>query len=257
MAPNASMKSKKSNWVRVRVLAKTLAIYHMILCIILFAEHSQEVSRRRNCCPDISKLYNIADVISSYLLLTVLFTISVALLCGDLMGRAYLVIPFMALQVMDFILSALVLCAIYIELPTYLRNTQQGKSGIQDLESPSRIAINMVISLLTLCSSYAEVPAYLNIKTMNHLNYFLDDNLASKHHTMDLITFTFLHISVIILKASMFYNIWKEFKILRHMKQVVSDETPQLKTIPKVALPSYEEAIKMPRSDFPPPYSTI
>ncbi|XP_063310517.1 lysosomal-associated transmembrane protein 5 [Pelobates fuscus] len=257
MASKSLNELEKSTCFRVRTLAKTLSIYHMILSIVIFTEYSLEVVKRKDCCPDVSKFYKIADAASSYLLLIVLFAISVLLFCGDLASRASLVIPFFALQFMDLILSALVLCSIYIELPTYIRTKAQGNVAALELTTASTTAINMFLSLLTLCSSYAEVPAYLNLQSMNYMNYFMEDNLASQNFVVDLITFTLLHFSVLMFKVSMIYSVWKVFKILRTRKQFTSVETPQPKTTDKDALPSYEDALKMPVIDCPPPYSTI
>ncbi|XP_018419339.1 PREDICTED: lysosomal-associated transmembrane protein 5-like [Nanorana parkeri] len=116
-AKQVEASDKKSSSFKVRAVAHVLATYHLVLSIILFIEYSVELARRKSCCLEISNYIRL-DIISSYLLLGVLLLISIAFLYGVMVSRRYLVMPFLALQAMDFILSFLMFCSIYGEMPS-------------------------------------------------------------------------------------------------------------------------------------------
>ncbi|XP_053563052.1 lysosomal-associated transmembrane protein 5 [Bombina bombina] len=251
MAPEISMGSNKCGGIKVQRVAHILSVYHMVMSLILLIEYTIEVIIRKYCCLDVSKYYHIAEIASSYLLLTALIAINILFIFGILKKRGSLVMPFLSMQIMDFILSCLMLCSTYVILPSYIAaNTQDHK-----LVSQKWKPLNIFLSLLTLCSFYVEIPSYLNLKSMNLMNYFPHHD--SKGYVMTLVFFNLLYISVLFSKV---YLIWCVSKCFKHFQQsnipkFSKDSAPR--DLSKVVLPSYEEAIKMAAIDLPPPYSTV
>ncbi|XP_068121556.1 lysosomal-associated transmembrane protein 5 [Hyperolius riggenbachi] len=239
----------------IRAVAHVLAIYHLVLSIILFIEYSVELAKRKNCCLEISNYIRL-DIISSYLLLLVLLLISISMLWGIVVNRGYLVIPFLALQMMDFILSLLMFCSVYSEKPFNQMTAIEDNLALTDpnTQGPAWKSFEMCLRLMTFCSCYVEVPTYLEIKSVSYMSYFTVNSLPYKKYSTRLIIFTLLHITVFLYKALMIWCIWKVFKSLNPSTK--KKDKPQLQDFSKVALPSYEEAVKVSK-ESPPPYSTV
>ncbi|KAL6093660.1 hypothetical protein STEG23_026108 [Scotinomys teguina] len=93
-----------------------------VMSVLLFIEHVVEVARGKVSCRFSKMPYlRIADLLSSFLLIGVLFAISISLLFGVVKNREKYLIPFLSLQIMDFLLCLLTLLGSYIELPAYLK----------------------------------------------------------------------------------------------------------------------------------------
>ncbi|XP_018105008.1 lysosomal-associated transmembrane protein 5 isoform X2 [Xenopus laevis] len=199
-----------------------------------------------------------AVVLSSYILLLNLFVISLLLSCGILMKRGHLVIPFLALQVLDLISSSLMLCSIYMEQTS--NQVPQGvtiKDKLLDplLQTPAQIVFDMCLNLLIQCSSFSVFPSYLKLEYFSSMNYFPKKNGSSRNYVMDLVIFNIMYISVLILKAIFIYHIWKVFVSLHHANTSKDEDAKKQQEISKVVLPSYEEAVRS-ATKCPFPYST-
>ncbi|XP_018419349.1 PREDICTED: lysosomal-associated transmembrane protein 5-like [Nanorana parkeri] len=112
----------------------------------------------------------------------------------------------------------------------------------------------MGLRLMTFCSCFVEVPTYLDLKAISYMKYFSVNNMLYQKYTTRLIIFTLLHAAVILYKALMIWCVWKVFKSLNLLAK--KKETPQQQDFTKVALPSYEQAVKASK-DSPPPYSIV
>ncbi|CAO2589271.1 Lysosomal-associated transmembrane protein 5 [Lemmus lemmus] len=200
----------------VRVATTALAIYHIIMSVLLFIEHVVEVARGKVSCKFSKMPYlRIADLLSSFLLIGVLFAISISLLYGVVKNREKYLMPFLSLQIMDFLLCLLTLLGSYIELPAYLKFATRPRS----LKGPSKVPLmtlqllDFCLSILTLCSTYMQVPTYLNFKSMNHMNYLpSQEGIPHSQFINMMIIFSVAFVTVLILKVSGPVQPWFCFK---------------------------------------------
>ncbi|KAF5910425.1 hypothetical protein HPG69_014657 [Diceros bicornis minor] len=122
------------------------------MSVLLFIEHSVEVARGKASCklPQMGYL-RIADLISSFLLITMLFVISLSLLIGVVKNREKYLLPFLSLQIMDFLLCLLTLLGSYIELPAYLKFASRS-SRSNYLPSQEGMARNQFVKMMIIFS---------------------------------------------------------------------------------------------------------
>ncbi|XP_055467485.1 lysosomal-associated transmembrane protein 5 [Psammomys obesus] len=245
----------------IRVATIALAVYHVVMSVLLFIEHMVEVARGKASCRFSKMPYlRIADLLSSFLLIGVLFAISVSLLFGVVKNREKYLVPFLSLQIMDFLLCLLTLLGFYIELPAYLKLAQP-RPGRSKVPFMTLQLLDFCLSIMTLCSSYMEVPSYLNFKSMNHMNYLpSQESMPHSQFVNMMIIFSVAFITVLILKVYMFKCVWTCYRFMKYMNSAV--ENSSSKVFLKVALPSYEEALSMPTKTpegdpAPPPYSEV
>lgn len=185
-----------------------------------------------------------ADLLSSFLLIGVLFIISISLLFGVVKNREKYLIPFLSLQIMDFLLCLLTLLGSYIELPAYLKLARP-RPGPSKVPLMTLQLLDFCLSILTLCSSYMEVPTYLNFKSMNHMNYLpSQEGVPHSQFINMMLIFSVAFITVLILKVYMFKCVYTCYKFLKHMNSAMEDSSSKM--FLKVALPSYEEALSLP-----------
>ncbi|XP_007522510.1 lysosomal-associated transmembrane protein 5 [Erinaceus europaeus] len=247
----------------VRIATTALAIYHAIMSVLLLIEHSVEVAHGKVSCK-FSKLgyLRMADLFSSFLLITMLFVISLSLLMGVIKNREKYLLPFLSLQIMDYLLCLLTLLGYYIELPAYFKFvSRSGRAGPSKVPLMTLQLLDFCLSILTLCSSYMEVPTYLNFKSMNHMNYLpSQEGMAHSQFIKMMIIFSVAFIMILILKVYMFKCVWRCYKLIKYMN--LAEEKDRTKMLPKVVLPSYEEALSLPCKTSegglaPPPYSEV
>ncbi|XP_075706667.1 lysosomal-associated transmembrane protein 5 [Rhinoderma darwinii] len=216
------------------------------------------MNKRKNCCCIEQSHFNyIADTVSSYFLLVVLFLISLSMLTGIIKNRGTLVLPFLALQTMDFILSFLMFFIPCSEIPSRQAVFIQDNITISKLDSQSSEwrFFQMCLRLMITCSCYVEFPTYLNRKPANYITYF-SASMSSEKYIKKMIIFLVLHTAVILYKALMIWSVWKVFEGSNYSAKN-EGKNKHLKEISKTALPSYKEAAKMKFKDLPPPYSTV
>ncbi|KAI5139799.1 lysosomal-associated transmembrane protein 5 [Manis pentadactyla] len=263
MAPRAAATRPTCCCLNVRIATTALAIYHVIMSILLFIEHSVEVVHGKASCKIWRTGYlRIANLISSFLLITMLFVISLSLLIGVVKNREKFLLPFLSLQIMDFFLCLLTLLGSYIELPTYLKfASRSSRAGPSKVPLMTLQLLDFCLSILTLCSSYMEVPTYLNFKSMNHMNYFpSQEGMAHNQFIKMMIIFSIAFITVLILKVYMFKCVWRCYRLMKCMNS--AEERSSSAMLQKVVLPSYEEALSLPCKTpegglAPPPYSEV
>ncbi|KAM6296006.1 lysosomal-associated transmembrane protein 5 [Aegotheles albertisi] len=242
----------------IKTATVALGIFHMVMSVLLLIEYSLEVASGKGFCKALDKdYYRIADVTTSFLLIIMLFVISFNLLLGVVKKRERLLIPFLALQVMDFLLSLLTMFSSYMQVPAII-----SVSSLSHMQGHSKIPflalqlLDFCLSILTLCSSYMEVPTYLSLKSSGNGGFLPTlEKLPTEEYAKIMVTFTIAFIAVLFLKAYMFKCVLSCFKYIKADKRQEVKIDP--KAVEKAMLPSYEEAVELPSKESPPPYITI
>ncbi|XP_010086201.1 PREDICTED: lysosomal-associated transmembrane protein 5 isoform X2 [Pterocles gutturalis] len=241
----------------IKTATVALGIFHMVMSVLLLIEYSLEVASGKGFCKDLDKdYYRIADVVTSFLLIIMLFVISFNLLLGVVKKRERLLIPFLALQVMDFLLSLLTMFSSYIQVPAVVSVSSLSHMGHSKIPFLALQVLDFCLSILTLCSSYMEVPTYLSLKSSDHGGFLPTmEKLPTEEYAKVMVTFTIAFIAVLFLKAYMFKCVLSCFKYLKASKREEVKVDPQ--AVEKAALPSYEEALELSSKESPPPYAVI
>ncbi|NXW19936.1 LAPM5 protein, partial [Circaetus pectoralis] len=217
-----------------------------VMSVLLLIEYSLEVASGKGFCKDLDKdYYRIADVITSFLLIIMLFVISFNLLLGVVKKRERLLIPFLALQVMDFLLSLLTMFSSYIQVPAIISVSSLSHTGYSKIPFLALQLLDFCLSILTLCSSYMEVPTYLSLKSSDNGGFLPTlEKLPAEEYAKVMVTFTIAFIAVLFLKAYMFKCVLSCFKYIKASKREEVKVDPQ--AVEKAVLPSYEEALELP-----------
>ncbi|NWV73477.1 LAPM5 protein, partial [Dasyornis broadbenti] len=214
-----------------------------VMSILLLIEYSLEVANGKGFCKDLgTDYYRIADVTTSFLLILMLFVISFHLLLGVLKKRERLLIPFLALQVIDFLLSLLTMFSSYIQVPAVISVSSLGHTGHSRIPLLALQLLDFCLSILTLCSSYMEVPSYLSLQPADNGGSL--QKLPAQEYTKVMITFTIAFLAVLFLKAYMFRCVLNCFKHIKASNREELRVDPQ--AVEKAVLPSYEEALELP-----------
>ncbi|NXU52918.1 LAPM5 protein, partial [Turnix velox] len=217
-----------------------------VMSVLLLIEYSLEVASGKGFCKDLDKdYYRIADIITSFLLIIILFVISFSLLLGVVKKRERLLIPFLALQIMDFLLSLLAMFSSYIKVPAIVSVSSFGHMEHSKMPFQALQLLDFCLSILTLCSSYMEVPTYFNLKSSDSGRFFPAlEKLPTEKYTKVMVTFTIAFIAVLFLKAYMFKCVLSCFKYIKASK--MKEVKVTLQAVEKAVLPSYEEALELP-----------
>ncbi|NXK99506.1 LAPM5 protein, partial [Mesembrinibis cayennensis] len=217
-----------------------------VMSVLLLIEYSLEVASGKGFCKDLDKdYYKIADVITSFLLIIMLFVISFNLLLGVVKKRERLLIPFLALQVMDFLLSLLTMFSSYIQVPAIISVSSLSHTGHSKIPFLALQLLDFCLSILTLCSSYMEVPTYLSLKSSDNGGFLPTmEKLPTEEYAKVMVTFTIAFIAVLFLKAYMFKCVLSCFKYIKASKR--QEVKVDQQAVEKAVLPSYEEALELP-----------
>ncbi|NWV68926.1 LAPM5 protein, partial [Malurus elegans] len=217
-----------------------------VMSVLLLIEYSLEVANGKGFCKDLDKdYYRIADVTTSFLLILTLFVISLHLLLGVLKKKERFLIPFLALQVIDFLLSLLTMFSSYIRVPAVISVSSLGHAGRSKVPVLALQLLDFCLSILTLCSSYMEVPSYLSLRpadtggSVPPLQQLPAEDLAKV-----MLTFTIAFIAVLLFKAFMFKCVLSCFRYIRASRR--EEEKVDPPALEKAVLPSYEEALELP-----------
>ncbi|NWX33372.1 LAPM5 protein, partial [Notiomystis cincta] len=230
----------------IKTVAVALGIFHMVMSILLLIEYSLEVANGKGFCKDLGKdYYKIADVTTSFLLILVLFVVSFQLLLGVLKKRERLLIPFLALQVIDFLLSLLAMFSSYIQVPVVISVSSLGHTSHSGIPVLAMQLLDFCLSILTLCSSYMEVPTYLSLKPADGRGSEPAlEKLPAEEYSKVMIIITIAFVAVLLLKAYMFQCVLSCFKHIRASRMEEMKVEPR--AVEKAVLPSYEEALELP-----------
>ncbi|NWV31888.1 LAPM5 protein, partial [Grantiella picta] len=173
-----------------------------VMSVLLMIEYSLEVSNGKGFCKDLDKdYYRIADITTSFLLILMLFVISFHLLVGVLKKREKFLIPFLALQVIDFLLSLLTMFSSYIQVPAMISVSSLHHTGRSRMPLLALQLLDFCLSILTLCSSYMEVPSYLSLQPADNGGSLPTlQKLPAEEYTKVMITFTVAFLAVLFLK---------------------------------------------------------
>ncbi|NWU21599.1 LAPM5 protein, partial [Dyaphorophyia castanea] len=217
-----------------------------VMSVLLLIEYSLEVANGKGFCKDLAKdSYRIVDVTTSFLLILMLFVISLHLLLGVLKRRERFLIPFLALQVIDFLLSLLTMFSSYIRVPAVISVSSLGHTGHSRIPLLALQLLDFCLSILTLCSSYMEVPTYLSLQPADSRGSVPAlQQLPAEEFAKVMITFTIAFLAVLLLKAYMFKCVLSCFKYIRASRREEAKVEPQ--AVEKAVLPSYEEALELP-----------
>ncbi|NWX20033.1 LAPM5 protein, partial [Aegotheles bennettii] len=217
-----------------------------VMSVLLLIEYSLEVASGKGFCKALDKdYYRIADVTTSFLLIIMLFVISFNLLLGVVKKRERLLIPFLALQVMDFLLSLLTMFSSYMQVPAIISVSSLSHMGHSKIPFLALQLLDFCLSILTLCSSYMEVPTYLSLKSSGNGGFLPTlEKLSTEEYAKIMVTFTIAFIAVLFLKAYMFKCVLSCFKYIKADKRQEVKIDP--KAVEKAMLPSYEEAVELP-----------
>ncbi|NXY12535.1 LAPM5 protein, partial [Pteruthius melanotis] len=116
--------------------------------------------------------------------------------------RERFLIPFLALQVIDFLLSLLTMFSSYIQVPAIISVSSLGHP--QSHSRTPLLALQLLdfcLSILTLCSSYMEVPSYLSLQPADSRGSLPAlQKLPAEEHTKVMITFSIAFLAVLFLK---------------------------------------------------------
>ncbi|XP_029895609.1 lysosomal-associated transmembrane protein 5 isoform X2 [Aquila chrysaetos chrysaetos] len=257
MTAQTTTEPPKCCFFNIKTATVALGIFHMVMSVLLLIEYSLEVASGKGFCKDLDKdYYRIADVITSFLLIIMLFVISFHLLLGVVKKRERLLIPFLALQVMDFLLSLLTMFSSYIQVPAIISVSSLSHTGYSKIPFLALQLLDFCLSILTLCSSYMEVPTYLSLKSSDNGGFLPTlGKLPTEEYAKVMVTFTIAFIAVLFLKAYMFKCVLSCFKHIKASKREEVKVDPQ--AVEKAVLPSYEEALELPSKESPPPYVAI
>ncbi|NWI46033.1 LAPM5 protein, partial [Picathartes gymnocephalus] len=173
-----------------------------VMSVLLLIKYSLEVANGKGFCKDLDKdYYRIADVTTSFLLILVLFVISFHLVLGVLKKRERLLIPFLALQGIDFLLSLLTMFSSYIQVPVIISVSSLGHTGHSRMSLLALQLLDFCLSILTLCSSSIEVPTYLSLQPVDGRGSLPPlEKLPAEEYTKVMITFTIAFVAVLFLK---------------------------------------------------------
>ncbi|NXJ84411.1 LAPM5 protein, partial [Trogon melanurus] len=221
-------------------------LFSQVMSILLLIEYSLEVAGGKGFCKNLDKDYHrIADVTTSFLLIIMLFVISFNLLLGVVKKRERLLIPFLALQVMDFLLTLLTMFSSYIQVPAMASVSSLSHVGHSKVPFLALQLLDFCLSILTLCSSCMEVPTYLSLKSSDNESFLPTlEKLPKEEYAKVMVTFTIAFIAVLFLKAYMFKCVLNCFKHIKASKREEVKADPQ--AVEKAVLPSYEEALELP-----------
>ncbi|NXF91313.1 LAPM5 protein, partial [Eubucco bourcierii] len=217
-----------------------------VMSVLLLIEYSLEVVGGKGFCKDLDKdYYRIADVITNFLLIFMLFAISFNLLLGVVKKRERLLIPFLALQVVDFLLSLLTMFSSYIQVPAIISVSSLSHVGHSKIRFLALQLLDFCLSILTLCSSCVEVPTYFSLKSSDNESFLPTlEKLPTEEYAKVMITFTIAFIAVLFLKAYMLKCVLSCFKYIKASKREEVKVNPD--AVEKAVLPSYEEALELP-----------
>ncbi|XP_058675765.1 lysosomal-associated transmembrane protein 5 isoform X2 [Ammospiza nelsoni] len=217
MSPQTPPEPPKCCCFNIKTATVALGIFHMVMSILLLIEYSLEVANGKGFCKDLEKdYYRIADITTSFLLILMLFVISFHLLLGVLKMRERFLIPFLALQVIDFLLSLLTMFSSYIQVPAIISVSSLGHTGHSRTPLLALQLLDFCLSILTLCSSYMEVPTFLSLKPVESGGSLPAlEKLPAEEYVKVMITFTIAFVAVLALKAYMFKCVLSCFKFIK------------------------------------------
>nr|XP_045232224.1 lysosomal-associated transmembrane protein 5 isoform X3 [Macaca fascicularis] len=150
-------------------------------------------------------------------------------------NREKYLLPFLSLQIMDYLLCLLTLLGSYIELPAYLKLASRSRASPSKFPLMTLQLLDFCLSILTLCSSYMEVPTYLNFKSMNHMNYLpSQEDMPYNQFIKMMIIFSIAFITVLIFKVYMFKCVWRCYRFIKCLNSI--EERSNSKMFQKVSL---------------------
>ncbi|NXR14630.1 LAPM5 protein, partial [Semnornis frantzii] len=118
-----------------------------------------------------------------------------------LQKRERLLIPFLTLQVMDFLLSLLTMFSSYIQVPAIISVSSLSHVGHSKIPFLALQLLDFCLSILTLCSSCVEVPTYFSLRSSDNESFLPTlEKLPTEEYAKVMITFTIAFIAVLFLK---------------------------------------------------------
>ncbi|XP_064408335.1 lysosomal-associated transmembrane protein 5 [Latimeria chalumnae] len=205
--------------VHVRTASVVLALFYMACSVLVLITESVTVAKGKDSCEGLCDgYYRIADATSVFLLIILLFLVSVMMLYGVLKYRERLLIPFLVLQILDLCLRVLNLFNFYVDLSaysSYKTNTNQ----LMDVQEKPQI-------------------------NSQEMYYLLSSTLFS--------------ITLLFIKAYMINCVWKCYKYIQaHNESCTIGVCTVYNLSEKTVLPTYDEVLQLPLKEAPPPYMPV
>ncbi|OCT98172.1 lysosomal-associated transmembrane protein 4A [Xenopus laevis] len=203
-------------YFNVRSVVLGVAVYYVFVSLQALVWQTVAVVKCSGECPGPwSSPGSVAVIYSLGLLLLLL---SLCLLYGVLRTRPGLLLPFLAFQIIDFLGSLLLFCGLFMRFPSELRliSTRPYLSGIEEQEKPTVVEDLVLVVFLSLLMLLLKL--YLIRCVLTYYRFLLTRSAPTQHEEDGL--------AVIVVPEC--------------------EKNPLL-------LPTYEEAIKMPVKDSPPP----
>uniref|UniRef100_A0A8C5UD87 Uncharacterized protein n=1 Tax=Malurus cyaneus samueli TaxID=2593467 RepID=A0A8C5UD87_9PASS len=162
MAPQTPPEPPRCCCFNVKTTTVALGIFHMVMSVLLLIEYSLEVANGKGFCKDLDKDYYRIAPFGSF---QVLFGIEITgISTFPPQKKERFLIPFLALQIIDFLLSLLTMFSSYIRVPAVISVSSLGHTGSSKVPVLALQLLDFCLSILTLCSSYMEVPSYLSLR---------------------------------------------------------------------------------------------
>ncbi|XP_053313148.1 lysosomal-associated transmembrane protein 5-like [Spea bombifrons] len=193
-----------------------VAVYYVFVSLQSLVWQTVEVVKCRGVCE--GPWGTPGPVMVMYSLAVVLLVLSLCLLFGVLRRRAGLLLPFLAFQIIDFLGSLLLFCGLFVRFPSELRLVST-RPYLVGLESQERaVEAKSSVLFIVLAMLFLLLKIYL-IRCVLTYYRFLITRVGPPQGEQD-------GLALIVVPGS--------------------EKNPLL-------LPSYEEAIRMPAKDSPPP----
>ncbi|KAE8634275.1 hypothetical protein XENTR_v10002250 [Xenopus tropicalis] len=203
-------------YFNVRSVVLGVAVYYVFLSLQVLVWETVSVIKCPGECP--APWSSPGSVAVVYSLGLVLLFLSLCLLYGVLRRRPGLLLPFLAFQIIDFLGSLLLFCGLFMRFPAELRliSTRPYLAGLEEQEKPTVVE--------------------------------------------DLVLVVFLSLLMLLLKLYLIRCVltYYRFLLTRSPPTQPGDDGLAVIVVPgceknPLLLPTYEEAIKMPTKDTPPP----
>uniref|UniRef100_A0A8C5UFA5 Uncharacterized protein n=1 Tax=Malurus cyaneus samueli TaxID=2593467 RepID=A0A8C5UFA5_9PASS len=124
MAPQTPPEPPRCCCFNVKTTTVALGIFHMVMSVLLLIEYSLEVANGKGFCKDLDKDYYRIAPFGSF---QVLFGIEITgISTFPPQKKERFLIPFLALQIIDFLLSLLTMFSSYIRVPAVISVSSLG-----------------------------------------------------------------------------------------------------------------------------------
>uniref|UniRef100_H3BDK2 Lysosomal protein transmembrane 5 n=1 Tax=Latimeria chalumnae TaxID=7897 RepID=H3BDK2_LATCH len=246
----------------------SMQIYLDACSVLVLITESVTVAKGKDSCEGLCDgYYRIADATSVFLLIILLFLVSVMMLYGVLKYRERLLIPFLVLQILDLCLRVLNLFNFYVDLSaysSYKTNTNQlVRSYPQAYPFSLHIFCDSILKLKSSLHPHLGLFAGQNKRGINHSLFFWGEQFGLWPNTFTksqftATTFQLFRVGVVLFQAYMINCVWKCYKYIQaHNESCTIGVCTVYNLSEKTVLPTYDEVLQLPLKEAPPPYMPV